>query len=285
MRRITVSYIVLFIQACLLSFSALAEDKGYIFGVHPFASATKLEKKFSPLVDYLSTQLGTTVKLEISKDYAAHIDAIGQDRFDIAYAGPASYVKMTDKYGLKPFLARSENDGKATFKGAILVSKHSKIQTLADLKGKHFAFGSPSSTMSHLVPRYMLLEAGITGSDLGSFEFLGNHDQVASSVLLGDFDAGAVKSSVFKKYEPKGLRLLAWTPPISTHMFVAGKQVPEAEIANIREALLAVNTSPDKEKVLKPIKKSLTGFVPGTDADYDNLRNILNELKKRGIMQ
>lgn len=285
MRLITVVHIFICIQTCMLSVPTLADDKALSFGVHPFVPATKLTEKFSPLLNYLSIQLGRPVKLQISKDYADHIDAVGRDRFDIAYVGPAPYVEITEKYGVKPILARLEVDGKTTFKGAILVSAQSRINSLTDLKGKHFAFGSPHSTMSHLVPRYMLLEAGVSAEKLGSFEFLGNHDQVASSVLLNEFDAGAVKESIFHKYQPQGVRLLAWTPPISTHPFVAGKALSEVEITAIREAMRELDTSTDKAKILKSIKKSVTGLVPGADSDYDNLRKIIAELKKHGVME
>lgn len=68
------------------------------------------------------------------------------------------------------------------------------------------AFGDPESTMSHLVPRFMLWRVGVTGEVLADYQFLSNHTNVALGVLVGDFDAGAVKEEVFYEFEPKGLK-------------------------------------------------------------------------------
>ncbi len=262
----------------LLSASVLANDT-LVFGLHPYLPADKLEQKFNPLIDYISNTVGKPIKLQIATDYVEHTRLVGEDKVDFAYLGPASYVEMSAQYGAKPLLARLEVNGEPTFKGAVIMSPGADMTNIADLKGKHFAFGSPHSTMSHLVPRYMLIGAGISAKDLGSFEFLGNHDNVASAVLLGEFDAGAVKEAVYHKNVDKGLKLLSWTPPISEHVFVASKTLPAMQVTAIRDAMLALKAAPQRDAVLHPLKKTLTGLASVTDADYDNLRKILKTLK------
>jgi phosphonate transport system substrate-binding protein len=252
-------------------------------GVHPYLSAKQLREKFTPLVVYLSRELDKPVLLNIAKDYAEHIRLIGEDKLDIAYLGPAPYVEMREQYGAKPMLARLEIQGKPTFRGAWIVSLNSDIQTLQDIQGKRVAFGSKHSTMSHLLPRAMLLEAGITHDDVSDLAFLDNHENVALGVLMGEFDAGAVKEETYYKYQNKGLKLLTWTPWISEHVFVAGKHIATSEIEAMRNALLALKDSPKTPTILHPIKQSLTGLVPVQDSDYANLRNYLNRLHALGI--
>ena len=125
-----------------------------IMGVHPYLPREILIRRFTPLTAYLSQQLGIPVKLQISKNYESHIENLGNNIFDFAYMGPASYVELTNKYGKHRLLARLEVKGKPYFNGYIITSKNSKLTKLSDLKGKKFAFGSPHSTMSYLVPRY-----------------------------------------------------------------------------------------------------------------------------------
>lgn len=92
-------------------------------GVHPYLPATELVERFTPLAEYLEEKTGRPVEVVISKDYAYHIDLIGNDELDIAYMGPASYVKMVEKYGRKPLLARLEVGGLPMFQGTIISRK------------------------------------------------------------------------------------------------------------------------------------------------------------------
>ncbi|MGD8312623.1 MAG: PhnD/SsuA/transferrin family substrate-binding protein, partial [Gammaproteobacteria bacterium] len=210
------------------------------------------------------------------------MDYIGRDEVDIAFMGPALYVALVDKYGPKPLLARLEIEGDPVFRGKIITLKDSPITSLAELKGKHFAFGDPESTMSHLVPRFMLREAGVGLEDLAEYRFLGNHTNVALGVLAGDFDAGAVKEEVFREFEQRGLQALATTPAFSEHLFVARSTLPAQTVATLREALYRLRDTPEGRIILAGIKDRLTGMVPVEDSDYDNLREILNTLQRTG---
>lgn len=277
-----------YLSAALLlwiSTSAVAADGAFTICVHPYKSATKLLASYAPLAKYLSEKLGDRVDVHIAENYASHIKSVGDGKYGIGYMGPASYINLVEKYGKKRLLARQEVDGKPTFRGKILVRQDSTIQTLSDLKGKRFAFGDPNSTMSHLVPRYMLIEAGVTEKDLAGFQFLGNHTNVALGVLTGDFDAGGVKESVFYKYKERGLRELATTPELSEHLFLVSDNFPDSEVDKLRQALLQAHQSEQGRKALASIKKNISALVPVEDADYDNLRKILSTLKSQGVLQ
>ncbi len=265
------------------SFSRMSHAGGrLIFAVHPYLPATEIIERFSPLVKYLSKELGEPIDIHISRDYQTHIVEIGKDNVDIAYMGPASYVKMVDTYGRKPLLARQAINGKTTFRGVIIVRKDSPLQSLKDLVGKRFAFGDPESTMSHLVPRFMLWKEGVTIDNLGGYAFLENHHNVALGVLVGDFDAGAVKEEVFDEYEKRGLRELVRTPELSEHVFVASNRLSPEKVKKLRDALYFLRDKEEGQDSMKSIKNTITGMVPVKDEDYDNLRDILHALKKIG---
>jgi len=265
-----------------LPLPASAQDP-LILAVHPYLPFSELTDRYTPLADYLGNQLGRNVVVRIGRNYKDHMGYIGRDEVDIAILGPALYVTLVDKYGEKPLLARLEIDGKPVFHGKIITGKGSPIVSLADLKGKRFAFGDPESTMSHLVPRFMLLEAGVSADDLADYQFLGSHTNVALGVLAGDFDAGAVKEEVFYKFEQQGLKALATTPPFSEHVFVARSTLPTQTVEAVREAMNQLKDTPEGQDILSRIKKRLTGMVPAQDSDYDNLREILMTLQRHGI--
>ena len=191
--RIKLFVTLLMLLQVLLFSGTLYAQEPLIFAVHPYMPAAELHERFNLLADHLSREIGQPVKLMISRDYKEHIDFVGRGDADIAYIGPASYISMTEQYGKKPLLARLEIKGKPVFKGAIIVRKESKINELTGLAGKSFAFGDPDSTMSSLVPSYMLMNEGVQISELAGYAHLKTHNNVALSVLAGDFDAGAVK--------------------------------------------------------------------------------------------
>lgn len=275
---------LLLILASVCSHSALARDR-LVLGIHPYKSPVKLIKAYTPLAEYLSRKTGIPVHLTISKDYQNHIDAIGSDTLDVAYMGPASYVKLVNQYGRKPLLACQAISGKPTFQGKIIVRKDSNLRSLNQLKGKSFAFGDPNSTMSHLVPRYMLWKAGVSASKLKRYRFLGSHDNVALAVLAGDYDAGAVKEAVFYKYKARGLKVLKSTPVFSEHVFVASKRLNPALIKKLRNAFLSLHMDSNGREIMNSIKPGMTSMRAVEDKNYNNLREILHALERTGVIK
>jgi phosphonate transport system substrate-binding protein len=151
------------------------------------------------------------------------------------------------------------------------------------LKGKKFAFGDRDSTMSHLMPRHMLLKQGVETKDLATSMHLANYDNIALSVLAGSFDAGAAKNEVFLKYQSEGLEALAFTPEVNDHLFVASALLPRQTIQALRRALLDLNHDKDGKAILSAMRADLTALVAVDDREYDNLREIIRELKRAGV--
>ncbi|MBT7306798.1 MAG: phosphate/phosphite/phosphonate ABC transporter substrate-binding protein [Gammaproteobacteria bacterium] len=263
--------------------SSVEAEVPLIFGVHPYMSNAKLEQKFTPLIHYLEAKTGQPIELKIGRNYTEHIDAIGNDRIDIAYIGPAPFISMVNKYGKKNILAKLEINGDSHFRGRIIAHQESKLKSLAELKGRHFAFGDESSTMSHLVPRYMLIQAGITvGKDI-QHSFLNSHENVALGVLVGDFDAGAIKDEVFIKFQSRGIKEIASTPPISSHLIITRTDLPDATNRILQEALFSLKDSPSGEQIMGSIRSGMSAFVPADEEDYANLKTIIDSLNQAGI--
>jgi phosphonate transport system substrate-binding protein len=254
-----------------------------VLAVHPFKPATVLTTSFTPLTNYLGQRLGEPVTLRITKDYAAHLEVVGQNVADLAYMGPAPYVKLVERYGPRPLLARQVIRDSPVFHGKVIVRADSPLRSLADLKGKRVAFGDVESTMGHLVPRYMLLQSGVALSDLALFKFIGDHLNVVLGVLAGDFDAGAVKEDVFEQNVARGLRAIATSPPIPDHLFVARSDLPAEKVAALRTALLEVGQMPGGAAILDAMTPGVTNLVAAADSDYDALRTMLRVLRENGV--
>lgn len=259
--------------------AAAGENRELTLWVHPYLPATELTSRFTPLAEYLATELDRPVRVRIQQSYQAHIDFVGRDQADLAFMGPASYVIMRRTYGDKPLLAMLEEDGRPFFTGMIIVRDDSRFGNLTELKGESFAFGDINSTMGHVVPRALLEQAGISLDALGRFDFLNSHHDVALGVLGGYFAAGAVKDEVFYAYRARGLRALATSPLIPDHPFLARADLPANLVQRLQKALLAINQHPLKAEILPAIKDSVTGLVEVEPEYYDILDEMLESFE------
>ena len=249
-----------------------------ILGVHPYLAPADVVARFTPLAGYLDRQLGQRVQVRVGRDYAQHIETIGRDTIDVAYVGPASYVKMVARHGAKPLLARIEINGKPAVTAYIAARTDSPLRKLADLRGKRFAFGDINSTMGTVVAQHVLRRAGVGLESLGGYQYLGSHRNVALAVLSGDYDAGAVRKEVYDELQARGLRVLLKLPEVSEHLFVTRSDLPAAQVTRLRLALLGLKDAPGGAAILQAIDKEMTAMVPVRDADYDSLRAIQRAL-------
>jgi len=260
------------------STSSLSKEN-LTFAVHPYLSQDELEKKFIPFVDYLNEQSGLNITLKIGSSYEEHIQYIGMNQVDIAFLGPAAFVNMVNLFGSKPLLAKLEIKGQSYFQGNIIVRKDSGIKSLTDLHGKKIALGNINSTMSYIVPHHLLHEAGVFAENHAQHTLLPSHDDIALAVLSGDFDAGAVKPAVFKRYEEDGLEVLIKTQKISEHLFVTRSDLPAEHIEKLRQIVLKMGDSTSGLAILQGIKKNISRLVDAKESDYENLEKIITESK------
>jgi len=274
-------FLVISLSLCLSMLYPLKASSGEILklGIHPYLPAEEIIERFTPLAKHIGRELGVTVEIVISRTYEEHVDRTGRNEFDLAFMGPFSYVQMTALHGKKPVLARLEIQGSPLFRGVIFVPESSAVQSLSELKGKRFAFGDRGSTMGYLVPRYVLWKAGVDLKDLAGHAFIPNHNNVALSVLSGDYEAGAVRDDVFDKYQPKGLRAIAYTPQLSEHLFVAKSTMDRQRMEKLKGTLLTAGKKPEEQAILNALKLKVTRLSEARDSDYDNVREIYKALK------
>ncbi|MBU8893701.1 MAG: phosphate/phosphite/phosphonate ABC transporter substrate-binding protein [Bacteroidales bacterium] len=256
-----------------------------ILGIHPYLPHTELQKRFTPLVEYLSREIGQKVIVRIGISYEEHINSIGVDKIDIAYMGPASYVKLVEDYGEKSLVAIIETNGTPYYQGKIFTGINSSIESISEIDIEKCAFVDPNSTAGYLIPMYLLLLENNKDITPESIKFLGSHNNVALGVLTGGFVAGAIKEAVFYDFQKKGLRKLASTPKIPEHSFVASSKLPEETINKIKKALLKLNEIDEGKQIMASLQKNITGMATVNDVYFNELREIITYLEKREIIR
>lgn len=259
---------------CCLPGIALAAPHELVFVVHPYDTPSRIYARFRPLTLYLGAVLGRPLRLVIASTYDEQIAMIADGRADLAYIGPTPYIAARRQASIRILAGESEK-GQAYYQSAIVVRADSNIASLAELKGRRMAFGAPISMGSTLVPTLMLRQAGVPLTALSAHAQLDRHERVALAVLYGDFDAGGLRLDIARQYVPRGLKILATSPPLPPHLIVCSPNFPVPLETRARQALLM----PD-EAGLKSFDAlgEATRFVAIDDSHYDSVRRMLRQL-------
>lgn len=247
-----------------------------VFGTYAADKPTTTVRKYKPFLDHLAARMteilgqNVTIRMKIAKEYEESITHLAEGTVDFARFGPASYVTVKDMNpGIQIVAMELKNDQKR-FNGIIAVHNDNPIASLSDLAGQTFAFGDELSTIGRYLSQSHLIDAGITSSELISFEFLGRHDLVGTAVASKRFTAGALKESTFNKLveSSEPLRALFVFDNV-TKPWLASASLPEDIVAAMRDAIMSI----ENEEVLDSISKD--GFALGSDTDYDFVRNAM----------
>ena len=245
----------------------------YVFGVHPYRNPAELANIFKPLISMLEAETGAKISFRSAKDFKSFNQAIVNGEIDIFYTGPTLYAELSDQHPDKVRLLGTFLDkGKSTFKGVIVAKKDSPIKSLADLRGKKFAFGDRDSTLSCYIPAAMLMDAGVF--DSMKYDFTGKPDNVANSVLQGQHDAGGLKPDVAEKFMGQGLKVIAESAPVYEHVVGVGPKVDAATMKKIQAALVNLKDP----TVATSIQKDYTGFAITKPSDYVSLLGIIKKV-------
>jgi phosphonate transport system substrate-binding protein len=248
------------------------------FGVIPRDNPRILYEKYQPLLDYLSEKTPYAYELVIKKNYEDTVEALGRGEVEVAILGPLTYLEARSKYGAICILKPRGIDGNASYKSVIIKKKDSSVNDTNGLKGKTMAFSASKSTSGNLMPRYLLANSGIHLSELGGYANFDYHDSVVKAVLKGQYDAGAVRDSVARKYMKLGIEVIAESSDIPTGPLVVGTGTPFAMIENIKKALLDLDpNNSSHQKILKRLDDDFkNGFMEASDKDYADIRAKIN---------
>ncbi len=275
--------IILFVTFSLFLFFSgpVGAQETLKFGIIPLENENVMIQQFTPLVTYLSAELGMKVQLEVGQSYQDTMDAIGTNTVQIAYLTPTTFpksAKQNPSAGIEP-LVRFLKKGSGTYKSCIIAPIDSEIETLADLKGKKFAFGNKNSTSSHLMPRSLLTAAGIQFEDINA-EYLGSHSKVAKAVSADEFSGGGVKESIAEKFSSYGaIKIIATSDPIPQFPICVNNTISAATKASLLKAFAKLNNGSDESKaILTTISKKFTGTETTVSRDYDVIRTMIDNL-------
>lgn len=252
----------------------------------PDEAPTELLRKNQPLVNYLSQQLGIKVSFIPLIDYAATVEALAGKKVDMVWYGGFTHVQARRRTGDAIALVMRKED--LEFHSKFIAHVDSGIQSLQDLKGKTFAFGSVSSTSGHLMPRYFLLQHDIVPErDFKRFSFSGAHDATVKWVETGKVDAGAVNESVWEKLVRAGkvdmskVQIIWTTPPYADYNWTIRGDLDRELASKITLAFLSLDPANAQHKEILDLQRASKYVI----AVEDDFRDIEEAAQAAGLLK
>lgn len=252
----------------------------------PDEAPTELQRKFTPLGKYLESEIGMKIEFTPVSDYAAVVEALASKKLDMAWLGGFTFVQARLRTGnANPIIQREED---RVFTSKFIAHAASGINSLNDLKGRNFSFGSVSSTSGHLMPRYFLQQNKLNPEkDFKRVAYSGAHDATALQVESGKIEAGVLNASVWeklvqdKKVDTSKVRVIYTTPPYFDYNWTVRGDLDPALVSKLTNAFLKLDARNPAHKEIMDLQRA-TKFVT---SNADNYKGIEAAAREAGLLK
>ena len=291
-RRLSIpGALAVLLLALVATTSAPAQTK-LVMAFVPSGESQTILQTGNQVAHLLEVATGYRFESFVATSYAGVIEAMGAGRADIGWLNSFSYVIAHQKYGVEVRLV-TVRFGLPYYRAEIIAQSASGINSLADLKGKRFAFVDPASTSGYLFPLAGLKKAGYDPAKFfGQTVFAGSHNNVVLAVYQGRAEAGAVfedaRASVQKTLPDvmQKLKVVWKSDPIPNDTVSFRKDLPADVKDRVSTALLRFSQDPVGLEALKSLYEieALADYqllvtkykvtASSLDAFYDPVRDV-----------
>ncbi len=229
---------------------------------------------------YLSARMGTGIRFVQRRSYRDITELLLEGKVDSAWVCGAPYVQHMAQWRL---LAVPLFQGEPLYRSYVIVRRSSKFESLADLRGRTFAFSDPDSNSGHHVPRYRVRQlGGNPATFFGRSFFTYGHPRVIEAVASGLADGGAVDGYVWETLALRSPALVEKTkvvdrsaqygfPPI-----VAPAASDSVQAEKFRSILIGMSTDPAGKPLLRRL--NLDGFARENEKLFGGIALVLKDL-------
>ena len=258
-------------------------DRPVVLAFTPSQEAATISTNGAAIKAALERATGLSWKVTVMTSYAAEVEGICSGSIDVGFIAPLQMTLLVSKSCGTPVLGalRKDDTGQlaTTYKSQILVRTDSGINTLADLKGKKFAFVDPLSASGYVYPTLTVKTK--TGQDPKTFFsqtiFAGGHPQAALAVYNKQVDGAAMfidarDSLVAANPDIKAAtKVIDTAGPIPNDGVALRKGFPDDLGKQVKEALIAYSKDAAGAKVLNQLYQ-WDGLQEITTSFYDSLK-------------
>ena len=246
----------------------------YRIGLLPEQNLFEQKKRYEPLLNYLSKQLGVTLQAVVLPRYGDVIEDFRQANLDGAFFGSLTGAIACSTLGVEPLARPQYLNGASSFYGMVFVKKGLNIQSATDLRHKRMAFVDPVTSTGYLLPLAYFNSLGIKDyrNWFDETYFSGTHEDTIYDVLNGLADIGAAKNTVFYRLAEKDKRIIeelevvATSPETPSSGLAMLKDIPDELKQGLREKLLTMHLTAAGRKILAGLK--IERFINSSVEDY-----------------
>lgn len=258
--------------------AAQAEIIPLRLGVAAIISPVGTVESYDALARYLGERLGRPVELVQRRTYNEMNDLIEAQAVDLAFVCTSAYIEGHDRFGMELLVAPQVN-GQTVYHSDLIVPTTSNAQSMADLRGRVFAFTDPISFSGRVYPTYLLQTMGETPEHFFSRTFFTySHEKAIQAVAAGVADGAAVDSLVLEyafRRDPslaQKLQVIHRSPPFGIPPVVVPPGLPTHQKALLLDLLLTMHQDPIGRTVLEDL--GIDRFVPIDDSAYAGVREL-----------
>lgn len=241
-------------------------------------SPKETRRSYDDLLAFLGDKVGRPVEIVQRQTYAEVNDLIRSGNIDLAFVCTKAYVDGQQDFGME-LLVAPEVRGETVYYSYIIVPKDSDAKSLADLRGKTFAFTDPLSNSGRLAPAYMLWQMGETpDSFFKKFTYTYSHDNSIKAVAEKVVDGAAVDSLVYDYSVARSPQYASRTKIIDKSLSFGTPPVvvppslsPELK-QDLRDIFLSMHEDPMGKTILQNLM--IDRFVVPDDHAYDSVREM-----------
>ncbi len=239
-------------------------------------------ESYAPFLNYLEEKLNRPIELVQRRTYLEINDLIEHGEVDLAFVCTSAYIQGHDSFGMELLVAPQVN-GKTTYNSLLIVPADSQAQSMADLRGKVFAFTDPISLSGRVYPTSLVQQLGAVPETFFARTFFTySHDEAIRAVAAKVANGAAVDSLVFEyalARDPslaQKVRVIHTSPDFGIPPVVVSPFTRPQVKAELQVLLLGMANDPAARAALSAIE--VERFVLIDDSAYDGVRALVGTI-------
>jgi len=256
--------------------------------------ATFLAPNMLPVYEFLADAFGRELGSSAELILGASFDQFGNGEIDAGFICGLPYVQLMRQVPAAvellaaPVLRGDRYAGRPIYFSDVIVRRDSPVRTFADLRGRSWAYNDTESHSGYNLTRHHVVKIGETHGYFARMVEAGYHQQAIRMVAAGEVDAAAIDSQVLAielrdhSHLAEELRVIMALGPSTIQPVVAARRLPVDVKAALRSILLRLGD--DRAARSELGRGFIDRFVPVTDEDYDDIREMLRSAENAGFL-
>ena len=256
----------------------IAQQETLRIAVGAMISPEMTREYYMKMMELIAARIGRRAIFSQRRTYAEINELVKAHEVDVAFVCAGPYTSGRADFGME-LLVVPVAHGQKVYHSYILAKRGSPVQSLADLRGKRFAFTDPNSNTGTLVPTYMLAKRGETPETFFSESFYSNsHDNSIKAVADGLADGAAVDSLIWEfmnSVNPKDTsrtRIIEKSPPYGIPPIIVHPHLGDKLKQSLKSVFLSIHEDKEAAPLLRKIQ--IDRFAEGEDSMYDTVREM-----------